>query len=103
MSQFNCEPDEETTAVENLSMDASPPLFCVGTFYYHVSEHEPTDGRLLIFSLKGQPSGRSSQLSLIASAHVQGCIYALAIINGLIAVAVNASVRGYHCRYPALN
>jgi len=66
----------------------------VGTFYYQFTEHEPTDGRLLIFSIggDGRLSPRSSQLSLITSAHVQGCVYALAIINGLIAVAVNASV-----------
>lgn len=96
LSTFNCETDEEITALTTLSPlvgDKTMPLFCLGTFTYEPDEKEPTNGRLLIFT--AFQSASSLQLSLIASADVKGCVYSLALINDTIVAAVNSSVMLY--------
>ena len=93
LSTFNCETDEEITAVSTLSplIDGkSMPLFCLGTFTYEPDEREPTSGRLLIFT--AFESSSNLQLSLVASAEVKGCVYSLALVNDTIVAAVNSSV-----------
>jgi hypothetical protein len=64
--------------------------FCAGTVYNCAEGHEPNKGRLLIFSAESQ--GPSLHVKLVASEDVQGCVYALAGVNGFIAAAINASV-----------
>jgi CPSF A subunit region. len=98
LSQFNCELDEEITAVTTMNPlieSKTMPLFCLGTLWYKPDEKEPTDGRLLIFTAydnDSQSRMTTLQLSLVASMHVKGCVYSLAVVNGMIAAAVNASV-----------
>jgi DNA damage-binding protein 1 len=95
LSQFNCSPNEEITALQSMSLsydDHTLPYLCVGTFTYHSDEKEPTEGRLLVFDVHEIPSARGQQLSLVASVDVNGCVYALAAFDEMIAAAVNASV-----------
>ena len=77
----------------SLSCDGhSLSYLCLGTFTYQADEKEPTEGRLLLFDIHEVPSARGQQLSLVASVDVQGCVYALANHDQMIAAAVNASV-----------
>jgi DNA damage-binding protein 1 len=98
LSQFNCEPDEEITALETLSLTSDGhahglSYICVGTFFYQADETEPTEGRVLVFRTYEVPPSSSQQLSLVTSVQVEGCVYAMANANGMLAVAINASVR----------
>jgi DNA damage-binding protein 1 len=93
LSTFNCETDEEITAVTTLCPlvgDKQIPLFCLGTFNYEPEEKEPSNGRLLIFTAFSSSS--NVQLSLVTSADVKGCVYSLALVNDAIVATVNSSV-----------
>jgi len=95
LSQFNCSPNEEITALEAMTLtydDQTLPYLCAGTFMYNADEKEPTEGRLLLFDVHEIPSARGQQLSLVASEDVNGCVYALAAVDEMIAAAVNGSV-----------
>lgn len=73
-------------------------FFCLGTFVCRDGEIEPSNGRLLIFTAK--PTSSSLLLSLVAEVETKGCVYALAIVNGMngmIAAAVNSAVRFLRC------
>ncbi|KAI0084181.1 CPSF A subunit region-domain-containing protein [Irpex rosettiformis] len=93
LSQFNCETDEDVTAVKSLSGSSisASAAFCVGTLRAQVGEREPSLGRLLLFEI----SGPAKDLKLISSREVDGCVYAIDAVNGLIAAAVNTSVDLY--------
>lgn len=86
--------------METLSLmlgDRFMSYFCVGTFFYQADEREPIAGRLLVFCThEASPHPLGRRLALIASAQTQGCIYALANANGMVAAAINASVRVFH-------
>jgi DNA damage-binding protein 1 len=76
--------------------DNPTSFFCLGTLTYKVDELEPTNGRLLVFNAVEGSILRSSDLRLYlaAWARVQGCVYALTSMHGMIVAAVNASVCG---------
>ncbi|KAJ7645598.1 mono-functional DNA-alkylating methyl methanesulfonate N-term-domain-containing protein [Mycena polygramma] len=113
LSQYNCEPDEEITCVTSLTLkqgDASTPFFCLGTYVFRPEEKTPEAGRLLVFTAyphKAETWSSNLELSLAASADVQGCVYAITTVNGLIAAGVDSAVMLYqldmdpstkHCR-----
>ncbi|KAF5382718.1 hypothetical protein D9615_002834 [Tricholomella constricta] len=93
LANFNCEQDEEVTAVMTYSpviKEKPMPVFCVGTYTY-AAEREPSEGRLLIFSAYSSESlSKTSglQLFLVASADVKGAVYSLTIVNDMIVAAV---------------
>lgn len=97
MGQFVCEPDEEITAVHaltDLNVGNRAVAFCVATVRDQLEGAEPTEGRLLIFALD-QDGGVASPRAtprLVASTPTAGCTYALTIVHGMIAAAVNTSV-----------
>ncbi|KAF9463019.1 CPSF A subunit region-domain-containing protein [Collybia nuda] len=104
LSNFNCAPEEEITALTAYSPSVdgnSMSLFCLGTYLFDAEEKEPTNGRLLIFTAyqSESPSKSSSlQLSMVASTDVKGCVYALTIVGDLVVAAVNSAVRMYHIK-----
>jgi len=76
----------------------SRPFFCLGTVVHNDEDKEPTQGRLLVFSAYASPVPKQNstvELSLLASAEVKGCVYALRMVKGKIIAAINSSVRGY--------
>jgi DNA damage-binding protein 1 len=90
MCEFTCEVDEEIASLETLVL-GKQTFFCVGTWYYQPKENEPSRGRVLIFQTRS-PSHNELELDLAASMKVQGCVYGLAAINGLLAATVNSAV-----------
>jgi hypothetical protein len=90
LNRFECQHDEEITAVKSLDQSGIHPsaAFCVGIVRAQVGEHEPSLGRLVLFGVEGP----ERDLVLIASQETDGCVYAIDAVNGLIAVAVNTSV-----------
>jgi DNA damage-binding protein 1 len=82
--------------VQTLSLNVdgvSVSYFCVGTVRNQPNETEPSEGRLLIFSGESQVSESPNlRLILIASETVQGCVYSLTSVGGMLAAAINASV-----------
>ncbi|KAJ6557241.1 CPSF A subunit region-domain-containing protein [Mycena vulgaris] len=98
ISQYNCDTDEEITCLTTLTLeidDQSTPFFCLGTYMFRSDESVPREGRILVFT--AYPPGiqsRSSnvELSLAASAVVEGCVYSVTTVNGLLAAGVNSAV-----------
>lgn len=57
-----------------------------------MDEMEPTSGRLLLFE-PNQVSPTVLQLRRVASNDVPGCVYSLAVVDGMLAAAINSCVR----------
>lgn len=91
LAKFTCEVDEEISTIKSLSNSGIPTsaAFCAGTLRTQLGEGEPSLGRLLLFGIDG--SGDSVQLT--AAEETDGCVFAIATMNGMIIAAVNASVR----------
>lgn len=86
-ARYECGAEEEMTAIHALA--APLPCFAIGTCRYKPGETDPTDGQLLIFSM--HTSG-ATHIKPVVSAEVHGCIFAMATITDMLAVAVNSSV-----------
>lgn len=95
LGQYNCGQEEEITAIHTLSVphrNCSLPCFVVGSCRYESGETEPKYGQLMVFRIHHEGFS-PPKLILAASAQVDGCIFALTNIDGMIAAAVNGSVR----------
>jgi DNA damage-binding protein 1 len=96
LAHWNGDTEEELTSLHTLTADVnghSTALFCVGTVYNSFEEREAAKGRLLIFMAESQaPISPNLRLTLVTSEDVQGCVYALASVNGMVAAAINSSV-----------
>ncbi|KAJ6620776.1 CPSF A subunit region-domain-containing protein [Mycena sp. CBHHK59/15] len=97
LSQYNCQAEEEIMCVTTLTLDhddQTTSFFCLGTCMVHPDERVAAEGRVLVFTANSGAQSRSSgpQLSLAASANVQGCVYAVTAVNGLLAAGVNSAV-----------
>jgi DNA damage-binding protein 1 len=69
-------------------------IICIGTVFHKLGEKEPSQGRLLLFKaeLDARLSRKKCQLKQISELNVEGCVYALARVNGLLAAAIGSSV-----------
>jgi DNA damage-binding protein 1 len=69
---------------------------CIGTVFHRFGEKEPSQGRLLLFKAEfdARLSRKKRQLKQISELDVNGCVYALALVNGLLAAAIGPTV-GY--------
>ncbi|KAH0586144.1 hypothetical protein H2248_007410 [Termitomyces sp. 'cryptogamus'] len=97
LASYNCEIDEQLTAVASYSPEIdgkSTPVFCVGV-HTDKAELEPTEGRILVLSAVpdgGQLKTSSLHLSLLAESDVKGCVYAISFIKDIVVASVNSSV-----------
>ena len=104
LSSFTCEPGEEITATLALpgtDEHPSPSSICIGTVEFQVGEREPSAGRIILFSLEPN-AGTKPTRKMLVSHDVGGCVYQLANVEGMIAAAVNTSVRGSNIALVAL-
>jgi DNA damage-binding protein 1 len=96
LGRYRCEPDEEITSVVPFTSsleNQEQHFFCLGTMIYNPEETEPSSGRLLIFTaFAGMTRTSTLELSMLASAEVNGCVFALSIVGNKIAAAVNSAV-----------
>lgn len=100
LGEYNCGQEEEITAIHTLSVPyqkCSLPCFIVGSCKYEPGDVEPKRGQLMIFRVHCEGSSRP-KLTLAASAQMNGCIFALTVVDGMIAAAVNSSVCSKHVR-----
>lgn len=94
LAQVDLQADEHIMSLAVLDVtvnDKLQPLFCVGTTFLRNDEMEPSSGRILLFE-PTQPSPTVTQLRRVASDNVSGCVYSLAVIDGMLAAAINSSV-----------
>lgn len=101
---FTCEAEEEISAIHCLSAsqfsnDDSTmllPSFAVGTVRHELAQREPSEGRLLLFSLDPvhdrSSSVDSARFKILAETKTPGCVYALDSVGDLLVAAVNSSV-----------
>jgi DNA damage-binding protein 1 len=89
LDRYDLTSDEDLTAAAVVrigTLEESKPYFCIGTADFTQGDQlEATKGRIIIFDTSGQ------KLSLVSSVGVNGCVFALASIQGLIAAAVNSA------------
>ncbi len=75
----------------------SSPALVLGTVYIRPEEREPSQGRILLFSVlqtEGERGASVRSLHTLASQEVGGCAYALAHLSeNYIIAAINSSVR----------
>lgn len=74
------------------------PLFCLGTVFLRLDEMEPTSGRILLCEAK-QATPSLIGLNQVVSHEVSGCVYSVSEVKGMLAAAVNSSVRIEHFLY----
>lgn len=93
LCQFVCQADEEVTAIQMIP-SLGDTVICVGTVFIKFGEKEPSQGRLLLFKaeLDASLSRTKRQLKQISELYVNGCVYALARVNGLLAAAIGPAV-----------
>jgi len=111
IGHFSAGTDEELTAIMAIARigeasQPNPPLnpcFVVGTVRYQLGEHEPSQGRILVFTrnLSGDPTSDVDE-SLVPAVALQtrGCVFALASVGDKILAAVNSSVVIYKMSKP---
>jgi DNA damage-binding protein 1 len=94
---------EEITVVKSLTLSHEIPAgnlktyFAIGTQYYQPGETEAREGRVILFHARdsdGLQKARhgDGKVGLAVSHKVKGCVFALAEVEGRLAVAVNESV-----------
>ncbi|THH20561.1 hypothetical protein EW146_g835 [Bondarzewia mesenterica] len=91
--EYKCEGEYEVTALQTLTTNDGDSYWCLGTTRFKADEKEPMEGKIHI--LTAEPAARASgspQLRHRTAIDVTGCIYQLALIDGLIAAAINSSV-----------
>ncbi|KAF9013379.1 CPSF A subunit region-domain-containing protein [Cyathus striatus] len=95
LSQFNCAPDEEISAITSISLSTGSeqkPFFCIGIYTYKTGEKEPSSGRLLVFTPFQAGGENNVALTQVCSIPVKGCVYSLVVGQDKIFAAVNSSV-----------
>ncbi|KAF9561348.1 hypothetical protein CPC08DRAFT_689138 [Agrocybe pediades] len=100
LAEYTCEENEEVTSLVSFTGTENgeeKPFFCLGTMIFNPEEKEPSAGKLHVFTAYSGNVGRKStlELSLVASAEVKGCVFALQSVDGKIAAAVNSSILLY--------
>jgi hypothetical protein len=91
LGQFTCENIEEITAILMIPLPEGHSAICVGTVFFKPNEREPSQGRLLLMTAESdEAAGR--QLKKNSEMNIDGCVYALARVNGLLAAAIGPSV-----------
>ena len=104
LGRYRCKPNEEITSLVSLvsgTENQEHCLFCLGTFIYSPEEMEPSSGSLLIF--KAIPDALKKpnlNLSILTSAKVQGCVYALRVVGNNIVAAINSAVSFFQRSFP---
>ena len=64
---------------------------CVGTVFFKPNEREPSQGRLLLITAESDETA-GCHLKKNSEMNINGCVYALARVNGLLAASIGPSV-----------
>ncbi|KAF8526426.1 CPSF A subunit region-domain-containing protein [Gautieria morchelliformis] len=109
LHHFPCDPDEEITVVQTLSLSLDDShanerktYFVVGSQYHQPEETEAHEGRIMLFEARDpwlpepqadrQDTKGRGKVGLATSFKVKGCVFAVAEIDGQIAAGINESV-----------
>ncbi|TCD64528.1 hypothetical protein EIP91_003995 [Steccherinum ochraceum] len=101
LGQYTCEADEEVTAVATaaslpLSRDGrQSSCFVVGSVQHQLGKLESELGRLMVFPANYPGAASGGAIRPLISTETEGCVYAIAILEKFIAVAVNTAVHLY--------
>jgi len=91
LGQFTCQSNEEITAIHAIPISEGNLAICVGTVFFKPNEPEPSQGRLLLFTAESEvTAGR--QLKKNSEMNIDGCVYAMTRVNGLLAASIGPSV-----------
>ena len=76
---------------------------CVGTVFFRPNEREPSQGRLLLITAESDATTTRGQWKKNSEMNINGCVYALAHVNGLLAASIGSSVSVRLFRFSSLN
>ncbi|KAI9465477.1 CPSF A subunit region-domain-containing protein [Lactarius psammicola] len=94
LCQFTCQNSEEITAIHMIPFSEGNSAICVGTVFFKPNEPEPSQGRLLLITAEPDATA-GRQLKKNSEMNINGCVYALARVNGLLAASIGPSVSVY--------
>lgn len=80
---LDCDVDGEVQSVTR---------FCAGTVVYDGTAQSSSNGYLLLFNVHPKESASGKMLTVLSRMSVQGCIYAIRSVKGMLAVAKDTSV-----------
>ena len=93
LGQITCQNSEEITAVQMIPFPAEGnSAVCVGTVFFRPNEREPSQGRLLLITAESDATTARGQWKKNSEMNINGCVYALAHVNGLLAASIGSSV-----------
>jgi DNA damage-binding protein 1 len=92
LGQITCQNSEEITAIHIIPfLEEGNSAVCVGTVFFQHNEREPSRGRLLLITAESDAPTRR-QWKKNSEMNINGCVYALARVNGLLAASIGTSV-----------
>ena len=91
LGQITCQANEEITAIHMIPFLDGNSAVCVGTVFFKPNEREPSQGRLLLITADSDATTRR-QWKKNSEMNINGCVYALARVNGLLAASIGTSV-----------
>ena len=98
LSEFKCDVNEEITSLAGFTQKVDGKEFsyiCAGSVIYPDEDHKPVQGRLRIFTAVVQdgPAASNTDLTLVTSEEMVGCVYAVKSVNDKLVVAAESAVR----------
>jgi hypothetical protein len=98
LSEFKCEVNEEITSLAGFTREVDGKVvsyICAGSVVYPDEDHKPVQGRLRIFTtvVEDGTTTSSTELTLVTSKDVVGCVYAVKSVNDKLVVAAESAVR----------
>ncbi|KAF7297748.1 CPSF-A domain-containing protein [Mycena kentingensis (nom. inval.)] len=107
ISEYECREEEEITSVVGFPFRAEglkheTACFCVGSYINKPEERIPQVGYVSVFAaheLGADPSPATLGLVRLASEKVDGCVYTVTMVQGLIAAGVNSALILFRLHY----
>ncbi|RXW24467.1 hypothetical protein EST38_g1372 [Candolleomyces aberdarensis] len=97
LSEFKCDVNEEITSLAGFTHKVEGKEFsyiCAGSVIYPDEDNKPVQGRLRIFTAVAQdgPATSNTDLTLVTSEDIVGCVYAVKSVNDKLVVAAESAV-----------
>lgn len=88
---FKMDPDENIWSIKSATFANDPAeYFVVGTAYVRPAEDDPSEGRILVFTVT-----ETRKIRLVCEVTTDGAVYALGVVAGNLVACVNGHVSNF--------
>ncbi len=92
LDSFPVEDNEWIYSCIATTFESDPNTYlCIGTAYINEDEHEPSQGRILVFEVVTDNGER--KLRLVCEKETAGCVYSLCPFNGKLVAGINSKIQ----------